>query len=288
MRKIILIAFIVIGLMYSSLSCQAQASPTEMADATDNGGPALKLGINYLSNSVFVGRADTVKTPTLTPFLKYKFQNGIYLSGDVEVVTNRKKGKLDGGSLGAGYDFEIGDNIDGSVSFTKLFFNTNSTQIGSGITGTFNANLNYDIEGIITTTAGLDYNLVKKGFGNDVLLNLGISHEFSVGAQDEDGQFTVAPSAEVNSGTQNFYDAILTVKKRRRFATAVSAAQKAALGRFTVLDYEFSMPVEFKPGHFIFTFNPTYAIAKNQVPIRTVVINPAGLFYFEIGVALKL
>ena len=292
MKIIIYALFISFGLVPAAFTCYGQSSPLEMADGNESGRSSFKVGANYLSNNVFMGRADTIKTPTLNPSLKFTFSNGIYLLGDVEFIGNRKKSKIDGGTIAAGYDFDIGDNMDGSVSFTKLFFNTNSTQVGSAITGTVSANLNYDIDGIITPTLGADYNFLKKGFGNDIVLNFGISHEFSIAGSDDDALLTLSPALDVNSGTQNFYDAYLTVKKHRLLATsqqAFNAAQKASLSRFTLLDYEFSMPLEFKPGRFIISFNPTYAIAKSEVPTRTgaIAANPNGVFYFETGVSLK-
>jgi hypothetical protein len=262
---------------------------------------SLKFGLNYLSNAVLLGRADTIRTSLLEPEIKYTFAPGIYVTGNLEYVPNRKKNRVDGGSLGLGYDFDIGDNLSGGVSYTKLFYSSSSTQIGSAISHSFNANLDYNIGDIITPSISVDYNIIKQGFGNDVLLNAGLNHDFTMeGIFSDDDEFALTPTATVNAGTQNFYDAYFSVKKykvtqkgqaKEAKAKALLAANAAKLSQFTLLDYELSMPIEYKTGLFIFSFTPTYAIARNKLPAQitsTMVNTNKGIFYFQLGVVVKI
>ena len=262
---------------------------------TDNQS-SFKFGISYLNNNVFMGRSDTVRTPTIIPTAKYTFANGIYLSGNLYYITNRKKNKVDGGDLAAGYDFDITDDLTGSVSYTKLFYNSNSTEIGSSISSTFNGTLSYDIGTIITPTIGADFNINKQGYGNDVFLNAGIAHDFAAeGIFGEKDIVILSPTVSLNTGTQNFFDAYLTNKKyknAKKKTTAENnliATQKHDLSQFKLLDYEFSAPFEYKAGVFIFTFTPTYAIAENKLPasVSSKLSTESGLFYFQTGVTLK-
>ncbi|MDO3627974.1 hypothetical protein [Mucilaginibacter sp. BT774] len=260
---------------------------------------SFKIGANYLSNNVFMGRADTVRTPTIIPDVKYTFKNGIYLSGTVNYIPNRVTNKLDGGSASLGYNFDITNDLGGGISFTQLFYTANSTQIGSAIGSTINANLNYDIESVITPTISVDYNFLKQGFGHDIFVNAGLSHDFTI-----DGIFTgrdffiISPTVSLNAGTQNFYDAYFVLKKYKLTKKALALEQAAEsliikrenqLSQFKMLDYEFSVPVEYKMGALILTFTPTYAMAENKLPPRITkgMVNSSGIFYFEAGVALK-
>jgi len=260
---------------------------------------SFKIGVNYLSNNVFMGRADTVRTPTILPEMKYIFKNGIYLAATANYIPNRVTNKLDGGSAVFGYDFDITDDLTGGASFTKLFYAANSTQIGSSIGSTINANLSYNIADVITPIVSVDYNFLKQDFGHDIFVNAGISHDFAIdGIFGEKDLLIISPSANLNAGTQNFYDAYFILKKYKLTKKALALEQAAEsliirredqLSKFKLLDYELSAPVEYKTGVLILSFTPTYAIAENKLPPRVTkgMVSGSGIFYFEAGAALK-
>jgi hypothetical protein len=293
MIKIIYLPLLAISLVFCTCETFAQTSPTDMTNKSEKES-SFKFGVNYLNNNVFMGRADTVTTPAILPEIKYAFKNGIFISAGVDYITNRLTNKLDAGSLALGCDYDITDNMSGGVSFTKLFYNPNSTQIGSSINGTVSANLNYDIAGIITPSVSVDYDIVKQGFGNDIFVNAGLTHDFAKeGIFGDKDLLILSPTVAVNAGSQNFYDAYLTLKKYKLKAQAAAAKkliakQKVNLSKFNLLDYEFSAPFEYKTGHFIISFIPTYAYAENKLPARITkgMVDP-GVFYFETGAALK-
>jgi hypothetical protein len=264
-------------------------------DKSNDGTSSFKFGLSYQSNDVFMGRTDTVRTPMIVPEIKYTLKSGIYFSGTLDLLPNKKKKRLDGGDITAGYDFDITDDLSGGASFAKLFYSSSSTQIASAIRSTVNANFTYDIGDIVSPTISADYNLNKQGIGNDVFANLGITHDFTAESLFGDKDvLLVSPTATVNTGSQNFYDAYLTGKKikavnRTPAQNALLAAYINQLSKYTLLDYEISAPVEYKSGHFIFQFTPTYAIVKNQLPneIQARISNQPSVFYFETGVFLK-
>lgn len=257
---------------------------------------SFKVGVNYMSDNVFMGRADTIKTPTILPEMKYIFKNGIYLAATADYIPNRVTNKLDGGSAAFGYDFDITDDFSGGLSFTKLFYNGKSTQIGSSINSTLNANLSYNIADVITPMISADYNFLKQGFGHDIFLNAGISHDFAIdGIFGDKDLLIISPSVNANAGTQNFYDAYFTLKKYKLTSSLLQAAEsliisrKDKLSKFKFLDYELSAPVEYKAGLLILSFTPTYAVAENKLPPRITkgMVNGSGIFFFEAGIALK-
>jgi len=257
-----------------------------------------RFGIDYVNNNVYMGRTDTTTTPVITPNVKYAFKSGIYLSGSLDYIPNRKTKKLDGGDLGLGYDFDINDDLSGSVSYTKLFFSATSTQVNSAISSIINGNLDYDVADIVTASVSLDYNINKQGIDNDIAFNFGLSHDFiAEGIFGDKDILLVSPMAALNSGTQNFYDGYLVRKKiknvkKNAAQTELFNAYTADLSEFQLLDYEFSIPVEYKTGKFIFHFTPTYALAQNQFQSPAIqkllgLSSKSTIFYFELGVALK-
>ncbi|HTD41928.1 MAG TPA: hypothetical protein VK671_14970 [Mucilaginibacter sp.] len=304
--KVFYIPLFTLLLLFSAVKTFAQTTETEdvsdLLDKLEKEKPekkaSFKVGVNYLSNNVFFGRADTVRTPTILPDIKYTFKNGIFISGSADYIPNRTAHKLDGGSAALGYDYDITDNLSGGISFTKVFYTANSTQIGSAIGSTINANLLYDIASVITPSVSVDYNFLKQGFGHDIFVSGSISHDFAVdGVFGDKDLFIISPTATFNAGTQNFYDAYFVLKKFK--LTAVGQALQAAaeklipkrkeqLSKFKMLDYEFSAPVEYKVGVLILSFTPTYAIAENKLPPRiTKGMVTGNIFYFETGAALK-
>ncbi|MGZ3766708.1 MAG: hypothetical protein ACXVB0_07565 [Mucilaginibacter sp.] len=296
--KNIYIPLITSVLLLVTLSAFAQISPADNPTKSDKEA-SFKVGLNYLNNNVFMGRADTVTTAAILPELKYTFKNGLFVSASADYIPNRLTNKLDGGSIAAGYDYDITEDLTGGVSFTKLFYSANSTQIGSSISSTFSANLNYNIADIITPTVAVDYNIIKQGFGNDVFVNAGLSHDFAwEGIFGDKDIIIFSPTVAGNAGTQNFYDAYFTLKKYKLTAKALAKEaavekllikRKAQLSKFNLLDFELSAPLEYKIGVLMLSFIPTYAVAENKLPPRVTagMVSSKGLFYFETGAALK-
>lgn len=281
----------ILCLMFCFFSAKAQTAKDTSAHYDK---PGLKLGLSYINNDVFYGRGDTVSTPTVIPLIKYTFASGIYLMADLNYVTNRKKNKLDGGSIGAGYDFTIADGLEGGASFTKLFYNGNSTQVSSANRANFNINLNYDIAGIITPSVSFDHDINRGGVSDDNYINIGLSHDIEVEhVFADDDNLTISPTIEMNSGTQNFYtdyvDRRVTRSKKLTAAQNTQlAAEQAELAKYRLLDYEFSMPVEYQSGRVIINFTPTYALVQNKLPatISSALSSGMHIFYFKIGIAL--
>jgi len=301
--KVFYVPLFTLLFLLSAFGALAQNTSNEDAedllDKLDIKKGSFKIGANYLSNNVFMGRADTVKTPTILTDMKYTFKNGIFLAATANYIPNRVTNKLDGGSLAAGYDFDITDNLLGGLSYTKLFYTANSTQIGSAINSTVNANLSYDIAGVITPLVSVDYNFLKQDFGHDIFLNASLSHDFAIEGIFGDRDFLmISPTVSMNAGTQNFYDAYFVLKKYKlikkvlvleQVAESLIIKRENQLSKFRLLDYEFSAPVEYKMGVLILSFTPTYAVAENKLPPRVTkgMVGGSGIFFFETGAALK-
>ncbi|MGZ3776619.1 MAG: hypothetical protein ACXVI9_03250, partial [Mucilaginibacter sp.] len=229
MRKVVYLPPLVIllSIICSKTAFSQTAAVDTIGDLKSVKKASIKFGVNYLSNSVYLGRADTVKTPIIEPEIKYTFKNGIYFSGNLEYIPNRASKPLDAGSIAGGYDFDINNDWTAGVSFTKLFYNATSTQIGSSIGSTFNVNTDYDIAGIITPSLSIDYNILKQGFGSDILINAGLAHDFAkLGIFSTGDIGIISPTVTLNAGTQNFYDAFLTLKKYK--LTKAGKAKEAA------------------------------------------------------------
>jgi hypothetical protein len=258
---------------------------------------SFKIGVDFISDNVFMGRSGPVVSPTIAPVIKYTFKSGLFISGTADFIPKNTTGKLDGGDIAAGWDFDITDDLSAGASFTKMFYNTNSNQIGSAISSVFGANVDYNIADIVTPTVSIAYNTNKSGISNDFFFSFGLSHDFlAEKIFGEKDLILISPMMAGNIGTQNFYDAFITKKvfknaKRTAAQDAVIAAFETNLNQSKLLDYEVSVPIEYKSGHFIFTFTPTYAFVENGFkPAAATALgltNATSVFYFTTGVSLK-
>ena len=289
-----LLVLLFLGISFNSY-CQkvTDSTATDTVKTKSTQKASFKIGADYLNNNVFMGRTGLTTTPIISPDIKYTFKPGIYVSGDMDILPDNKKNKLDGGNLTAGYDFDITDDFSGGVSYSKMFYNPNSTLIGSSITNTFSADFDYEIGDIITPSVSANYSL-NSGANADIFINGGVSHDFIVikpFANNDD--LIISPTVAINLGTQNFYDAYIKKKvfKSKKVGAAV-ATFESNLGKFETLDYEFSVPLDYKIGHVVFMFIPTYAVVQNGFKSAAVakavgLSNNNDIVYFETGLSLK-
>jgi hypothetical protein len=285
-------ALFIFVFIFGGLAAKAQIKTNETKK------PGLELSLNYLSNSVYMGRADSVRTATISSQIKYSFNSGIFLSGSLDIIPNRKKNKLDGGDITVGYDFDLNEDLSGGIAYSKLFYSKTSTQVASAVSSTINANLTYDISDIISPTLSADYNINKQGINGDLFLNLAIAHDFTVeNIFADDDNLTLSPTAELNTGTQNFFNGYVTNRKLKNakkaaIETAIIQAYTAQLSQYRLLDYEFSLPVAYHTDNFTVNLKPVYTIARDQFK-SAAVVNALGLsgqtsiFFLEIGLSLK-
>jgi len=270
-----------------------------------------KAGVSFTNDNVFVGRTDTVTSPSLSTRISYTLKSGVYFSGGVDYFTKNRTDALDGGNIEAGYNYSINDNLNGGISFTKLFYNANSTRLSASISSELNTYLDYDIADIISTGINIGYSIAKSGFKNDIILNPTLSHDFAFEnvLNKKKDLLIISLTAGMNAGTQNFYDGYLTrLTTKNKRNSGFTAAQlvvynktlkdyKTYLEKLGVLDYELAVPLLYKIGHVLFSFTPTFAFPQNGLAAPKNVYQVAiqkGIpplqsseFYFETGISIK-
>ena len=292
----------ILVLTVSAYTVKAQSTTNDDKQAEkkddDKDDNPVKVGVNFISNNVYLGRTNTTVVPIISPNLKYTLKSGIYFSGSVNILPDNKTKKVDGGDLSAGYDFNITDDLSGTVSYSKLLYTANSTIVGSSVSSVFNGGLDYDFGTVITASASFDYSLNASGIKNDKTATFGLSHDIIIKPLFADDDFLIiSPAVDLNLGTQNFYSGFVSKKsfksaKRTAAQNALVEQYQQTLNKFTLLDYELSIPVVYKTGHFLFTLVPTLAIAQNQFKSAAVanalaLSSKTSVFYFTAGVAFK-
>ena len=234
----------------------------------------MEMGLSYQSNDVYLGRKDSSVLPYVIPEFTYYHKSGLYASASLNYLKNSTISRVDLVTLEAGYTFKKGQ-YDGQLSFSKYFYNSQSTSVTSEISSSLAYQNGFDL-GFIKPTFTATLN-----FGNktDFATVLGLEHKFYL----FDDQLDFTPTFAMSASTQNYYSDYF--KKRRYTVKRGSKAGQTAIAnitgtipnasQFKILDYESTIPVNYSTGKWVFSFTPVYSIPVNPatVDIQTVKAN---------------
>ena len=245
-------------------------------DSTKSEEPAkshFEAELSYLSNNVYLGRQDSLKVPYLTPTFSYYNKSGIYVSSSLSYLNSAGISRVDLFDIDAGYTF-TSSKLSGDFYAEKDFYNSQSKNVKSETKGSVNGTLSYDL-GFIKPVlqGGIEFNKA-----NDYYAALGLGHSFFL----VDDNLEIDPSFLVNASTQNAYSSYYTkrkfaTKKKQTGPVTTTQAYLQNASDFKIMDYEFSLPVDYSAGKFTFDFTPTVAMPVNPNVVVTTVTPPSGI-----------
>jgi hypothetical protein len=257
-----------------------------------------QAGLTYLSNNVYLGRKDTVTTPYITATVGYYHKSGLYLNTSVSYLPNSSPGRIDLVTIEGGYNIKAG-KFEGQASADKFFFSSQSNNVKADLKGGIAFFAGYDL-GFIKPTLTPMLNISDK---LDFTLTMGIEHAF----YSDDNAFDITPTFNVNGSTQNYYNSYYRDRKFKVKKKKVTVVEKGTVSgevlnasQFKILDYEFTIPVNYTYKKFTFNFTPTYAIPVNPavVSVTRQIANEAPItktgneklsnsFFWEAGIIYK-
>ena len=250
---------------------------SQQKDSADKKTSYGQIGIKYLSNNVYLGRKDSTVVPYITPSLSYYNKAGFYITGSFSWLPVAGQSRIDVIAIEGGYDFSIKDKFDGGLYAGKYFYNSGSYAVNAAIGTGIGLYGDYNF-GPISFNSGLSVDL---GDNTDFVVEGGLSHSFS-SANDK---LEITPGAKFNAGTQNYYN---NYYKSGHAAASGAAGHGHGRGRgnsnppvpstttttyileasqFKLLDFEFSLPVNYTANKFKFSFTPTYVIPVNPATL---------------------
>ena len=258
-----------------------------------------EAGMDYQNNDVYLGRKDSTVLPYFIPSVGYYHKSGLYANASLNYLKNATESRIDLVTLEAGYSFSAG-NYDGQFSASKYFYSSQSTSVTSELTGSVAYENSFDLGFIKPTLTGT----LNIGSKTDFTAYFGLEHEFTLPGDHVD--FT--PAIAANASTQNFYN---DYYKKRRYMIRKGQKLQSGVARITgtvqdasafkLLDYELSLPVNYRIGKCTIHFTPTYSIPVNpaKVDIQAVMSNGTVInrtrtekiensFYWTAGVSLSL
>ncbi|MBA3829497.1 MAG: hypothetical protein H0X33_11220 [Taibaiella sp.] len=292
--KNILSALILFLCTATTTAIHAQSTPGKAStdktiaaidDATDNTskGSYFSIGINFLSNNVYLGRKDSVVIPYISPYIGYTFKMGIYFRATMSYAASSTDPHIDLTTLEGGYQHTFWDVLTVGGAFDKYFYSTTSKSVRANIKSSLSAFALFSndyIEPQITFTA----NFLKNG-KTDPLLTVGLDHVFFL-ANDK---LTIIPMIALNAGTQNYYDQYL-VDRTTPKGKAKPKRVLASSSQFEVMDYEISTAIQYKTHDWVFLINPTLAIPENPSTLirnnqPVVLENLTNTFFIEVDIS---
>ncbi len=274
-----------------------------------SGKPSFKLQLDYLSNYVYNGRADSVKAPYQITTATVNFGNGIYANFIANYLLTPNDKRFDFFQLDVGYEYKLGQNITGEIYGSKYFYSNQSNLLNGDITSDFGATLNYDL-GFLQFNNTLDLFFSGK---SDFQYMPGIEKSFEFG--ETNSKWEITPGIYSVFSSLNYYESTLTRRlnalknqKNNPAAANVQSATTITDKGIKLLDMECSLPISYQKGAWSIILTPTLAIPFH--PIHTTTVNSTTLhngssssntfdstpyseknlgnqFYFQIGLNYK-
>lgn len=254
-------------------------------DSAENSKIQLKLSVNYCSYLNYYGRTDSLKSSGVFPLAEVWFNKNFYINA-APIFVNNKMSSFDyaGTVVTAGYQFFSDDKKwFGNFYAVKPFYESNSQLVQSSLKGQGAFTIS-NLNKIIDVTAGAD---VKFSDNVDFGVTAGLDHIFRRQLADN-SVLVIDPSANFYAGTQQFTK---SYRKTNFLIPQVGENVSQEVKTFSILSYEFSMPVILVKGKFQVLFTPAYVIPQNLI----VIVGRPDLsergkqtFYATIGVKLIL
>ncbi len=234
-----------------------------------------EAGMSYQSNDVYLGRKDSTILPYFIPSFSYYNKTGLYASVSINYLKNTTASRIDLVTVEGGYIFTAGQ-YDGLFTASKYFYNSQSTSVTSEISASMAYENGFDFGFIKTTFTGT----LNIGSKLDFAGLFGLEHTFYL----LDDKMDVTPTLSASASTQNYYNDYYkkrkyTIKQKGQpVQTGIAAVTGTVLNAstFKLLDYEPSLPINYKIGKCTINFTPTYAIPVHPATVQIQTVREDG------------
>ncbi|WP_445955550.1 hypothetical protein [Yeosuana sp.] len=257
--------------------------------------------INFISDAVFMGRKDSISTPYLYPSITYHHKTGFYINGSFSYLTKSNESRIDLSLITLGFDFNI-KKLDGDLSVTKYFFNTDSYNVISEVESDITASLRYDFD--VVNLAVMANTYFNSDGSSDFFLSSEISHDFVT----NNNKFQISPTAGIYLGSQNFYEQYYIYNRfgngdrqgkgsgqgtrdSTNQTTIVTDVVLQESEKFNIMAIEFSVPIWYVNKPFVISFLPAFVVPKTPATLTVDNImfeeDLESTFYWVVGFSYK-
>ena len=227
----------------------------------ESAGVEIKFGVFYNSRLHYLGRVDSLQSSAIFPMAELWLGKEVYISAVPVFINNVVDRFSYAGTVGTiGYRFSDKRNkFSGNIYFVKPFYKDHSQLVQSALKSQLSSSFTYSTKPINLTIGG-DLRFSEK---TDYGAMAGLDHAFRIEAGNN-FILVVNPAAYLYAGTQKF---TRTYYKQRNFLIFPAGEEEITenVNRFSILAYEFSIPVVLAKGKFQVIANPSYVILQNLV-----------------------
>lgn len=196
--------------LYTFLICLGLAVPA-MAQQDSSSRSSLTLAAIYGNTANYFGQTTAEKLPYLLTNASYRLKSGFYVSASALKLLNTG-GPVSSVDLGAGYGFNLSQQLTGGFSYTRSFYEKNSPLLQTANENSLSAELSLDH--LFKSSVNADYAFGKQ---NDMFVTFSNSKLFDLGSLVNDKDFiSLEPSISIIGGTQHFYQTYTTEKAKRK------------------------------------------------------------------------
>jgi hypothetical protein len=256
--------FLLLTLLVVSITVNAQTDTLPPAAPVVK--PVKKTISTILAGAVFAprlhyyGRTDSLKSSALLPTLLIQFDSiGIYASGTSVFLNNRIQSMEYAGTIAElGYKFGKYKGLTGNVYVSKFFYNT--TQLPqSALKAQAGTNLAYLTKPVNITLTG------SAAFSDktDFFASGGLNHNFKW--IKGKSVLVITPTAVANAGSQNFTNTYYKQNIPGLHLPPQEVTENSK--RFTLLSYDFSLPVVYAYKGLFLIATPTYVVPDNVIKV---------------------
>jgi hypothetical protein len=231
-------------------------------DSTDKQKLAFKIGINYNTGLNYFGRTDSLRSTGVFPLAELWLSKDVYINAAPVFVNNTiQRMEYSGTVTSIGY-LHSTDKWLSNLYFLKPFYKQNSQLVQSAL----------------KAQAGMSFTKLNKvlnlSFGGDAKLSDKIDFGATAGVDHlirkqmaNNSVLVIDPSFYTYAGTQNFTSSYY--KKKPGFLVLPGSSEQLSENttKFSILAYEFSIPVVYAKGNWMALLTPSYILPQNLVTI---------------------
>lgn len=242
----------------------------------------LQLGINTLSDNVYLARRDSVAMPYITPYIGYYFRSGFSLQASVSYGAYKKWGRFDRACLSGAYDRTFGYNMLAGIYAEQYFYYKKSTAVAASITQRAGLYWKYRND-LVQPQIEVTY---SKGTSADIAVFTTLDHRFKL-AQDK---VNIYPAFTLAVGTQHFYDDY-NVRRALKENNVLITTSVQESGKIRPMSLELSAKTTYWNDHWLITLIPTYAFplgaATVNLPGRVIHEKLKNTFFVELDIRYR-
>ncbi|MEJ8840925.1 hypothetical protein WG954_00940 [Lacibacter sp. H375] len=249
--------------LVNPLILSAQGDSTK-ADARK---PVFTANIAHQSLVHFLGRTDSLSSNATLPIISYQLKNGLYAQGAAIFIANSALPfQYTGGSVELGYRFPESDKFSGNVFVSRFLYKDESVLVQSALK--YQTGINTSLQNkIVNINLGAD---LKFSNNTDIGATAGLDHLFIIPLKEGEAKaFAINPTITAYGGTQRFSE---TYQKKQNSTVGglpvgppQTVTETRNVNTFSILAYEYTMPLVLVWGKFNAVLSPSYVMPQNLI-----------------------